>query len=268
MSSLEKIEQLVLQLTKEWFESKRNWFEKEPFYCKKKDRIFEEWEEYNLVWDESNELIELPPKKCGVNKSLNDYSWSGYYPHGLYEHEEEIAELPQNASVNAEKIVAEITSMLQGIVEVKTNHYIILAAIESITDGIDELQVNDTSDDYTEFLSFFLLKTKKMIYVKYGYIKRAYMISEKHEDKLLFKINQEKLAALMYLLYEADFLSYSAPRDFYDFCCKYFHFPNQKKNKLHTPAKDFGSKYNDVINDRSTKAKHYIITKLKEAFMK
>jgi len=270
MTSIDNIEQLVLQLNSSWFESKKEWFVKETFYSKNHERIFEEWEEPNWVWDdETNIVIELPPHNFVIYKNFNEYCWNGYYWQGLYEHEEEIAELPTNASRIADGILSEIAIVLKGIVEVKVNHKIILNSIDTISNALEDLQSVNSSEEYLEFLTFFLFKTKQKISKEYGHFKRAYDISESYKDKLDFNLKQDELAALLYILFKAEFINTpSGDTSLYlNFCKNYFHFKNQKKDLEFAPAKGIIKKFSEARGPGySTKARESIITRLKKAF--
>jgi hypothetical protein len=264
MKHVDRVNKVVMKFDENWFNCKKEWYEREVFYDKKLQKIHDTIPDV-VEYDEEGNEIARPD--IIIDYTLEEYCWDGDYGHGPYHFEDVALQLPVDGYTIADKIISEIELMVKHISEVTVKYNIVKRVVKAVEDAVEELLDNDVSESYVKVMAHVLYEIKCAISEKYGIYKQALDIAGSHKEILAFNLNQEELAALIYIVYKADIFHVPVPGDtsFLNFCGSHFHFYNQKA-KGHTPATRIRDKFNDVKNIKATKAFEKVIKKLKDAF--
>jgi hypothetical protein len=138
--------------------------------------------------------------------------------------------------------------------------YIISIIIETIKDLI-----KDTANtEYKTTMDHFLISCNHELEDKIKIDNTLYNLFYHSEDKLEFKLQQEELVALLYVLNRAEVFNTLNYNDtsFLKFCSRYFQF--QKKGIYQSPKSEkvFSEKYREILRDTSGKGVEKIVKRL------
>jgi hypothetical protein len=268
MGALHKIEELVSQLDYSWYNQKKYFFEKETFYIPKYGKICEEMPDYRQDWDEENQCsIERP--NIVIDIDFKEYCWSSYYPGCLNGSEYTIETLPIDSGNVCASVLAEVKELVNELRTDDLRHNVLMIARDTLIDNIEQLQALQADDtEYKDILSHFLHEARMAIHKEFRAFKEAYFASKDYKHKLVFNLNQDELAALLNILFKAEFFYQSDVADnmFLDFARKHFHFPNQRQKGKITLARGLDKKFREAQGiDYSIKARQTVIDRLKKA---
>lgn len=263
--SLYKIEQLASRLNYEWYNEKKSFFSKEPFYDPKEGKISDTIPNSVTFEDENSEEFSVDQPYV-YDVDFNNYCWRGFYCNLISITEEEYEDYPIDASDISKQIIFNIRDLVNSLKNDDETYNVITISKETLTEKIEKMQMlNPDNIEYKEVLKFFLDKTITAIDMEFNQFLSAYVASKKYKDKLVFNLNQEEIAALLNILFKADFFyqPYGAEYMFLDFGSKYFHFPNQRKNGQITPAKGLYKKFSEARGEScSIKAQNAVKQRL------
>ena len=264
---LAKIEQLISQLDSTWYEKKKYWFEKEPLYNHKHGIIYDVFE--GSYWqDEAEGPVKEPDTVIDID--FKKYCWNSYYPGCLDSNEGSNEVYPTDLKRVVSGILIEINQMISQVITDDVKYNIIMQSRETMIEKVEYmLTLQPDNIEYIETLKDFLQRARIDLHNEHKQFKEAYEAAKKYQDKLVFDLKQEELAALLYILYKADFFHQSTTGDtvFLDFCRKFFYFQNQKKPGVPTIAKGIVKKFSDARGkDYPSKPRTEMVERLKEAF--
>lgn len=247
MSIITAVRKSVLELNPEWFLQKKQAFEGETFYLKRLNKIYEKIRIDNYIFDEGKEID--ASRDIEIDIDLNQYCWSDYYPECRSSHPQVEELLPINASYISNEIVRLVEKTLDGVADIKASYATIMTVVSTVKEAIIELIRNKNGADveYSEALNHFFKNFKGKLSTKYGYIKRVHDLSADYSPKLNFNINQNQLAALLFILNEAEmFINItSADTDFINFCKEHFTFKHRTKHTQEKPT-ELRNKFNNA----------------------
>jgi hypothetical protein len=258
-----EVENIVLQLSKDWYIQKRASFVNHNFYDKNLDKLYDK---FIIVDDERNpeEPVEI---EHGIDVDIIKYCWfdSSY---GTFENPMAYPEdLAVNSYTIAEKIVSLINATINENIDNSSKYKVILHVINTVQTQIEILSNdNKLDEEYIAILDDFSSRFSARVNKKYRQIFNVYALTNEYgtQDQLKFDLNQEELASLMYILYIADMIHCPNINDtrFLHFCQNHFYYKHRTK-KTHVKANLIMNKFNDV-NSGLNMSLGKVIKKIKE----
>lgn len=263
-----QIEKELNKLNIEWFNQKKSLFLKEPFYSKELGYIYDEITERTDFFSEEGHLIESTQTRI-IDKKLNDYCWYSYFygskVAGRLSNEVDVNDLPFDARDVANTIISIHKTAITSFTEVLAIHNSIQQVMSDIREWIKSKE--DPSAEYQSFLNFFLQEFTKLFLGDFGYIQKQIELVEQ-EDKLEFNLNQDQLAALIFIINKAGFfntLNVQDSKQLLIFCQKYFQFKTLDGYKKSTSKTQLSNKYNEHASNNNLKPLLHVVEKLRLA---
>lgn len=237
-------------LTSEWYQKQRSRFEQEPTYNSTKDIL--------------ERQIDLAYKEL----TFEEYAW--YDEHReltepLPDENEKAHRDPIDASLAARWIINSVGQMLPSG-DVTTSYKAIKVSETYIKEAIDKLKATTIIDQ--NFLDFFEARVIMDMWSSNSWLIKLHEISGS-DEKVDFVINQEELAALLYLISECFLakedqkVSKITKMHFYSFCTK--HFTCRTKGTV-TSISELPKRISDVRKGNKIEPMKYVFNRLKKKF--
>lgn len=256
------------KINPEWVNKKRTHFEKHQYYDKETDIIIikerylidnlppheEYYDKNGEIKEEIKELkFEQVEEVRSHEFSLEQYC-SCFLP---IDSSTYWGSFPLDDDTKEINLLTVATQLLNEIIEefdLENNRSVLFkvlcnAAAEIESQIAYEFKKN-TDADYTKVSGRFLEVFNYLIIKRFSFSIEEYWSIVNSTDKLLFKITQEELAALLYLLSESGIL----PKDranriiYYDFCQKYFMYM-KSGSRVPVNKDNLRNKISDISND-------------------
>jgi len=273
---LETIKGKVKALDQKWFVSKEAQFMKEKFYDKASGsiKIVVEDGSYNYDVDEegesypTNEFIDTSytikidlRRYCSLYLPLDGITnWGDY--------SSDSSSSNPNTKDFSHEILAELKLLLRDCNDVVLINKVISVTLDSVSEVIKKNieKYVGTGDTYKNVLSDFLIHCSGLVHREFSKFETILQLSDSFEDKLEFKLQQEELVSLLYVLNKAGMINSKNEYDkeFLRFCINHFKF--QKKAEFVSPKdwKTFSGKYQEILNEENGKG----LEKIKERLIK
>jgi hypothetical protein len=261
-------EKLVFQLNEDWFQQKKHWFQREPFYDKDLEKIYDgipgndEYDEEGNWIGKEDDIV--------IDKDLASYCYSSNFYGSLSSTDPPEHVLPIDGSDVTYEIMKLLSRYIEQLVSPKAKNNCIVLFIDAIRNQINVLLEKNNDDVYEGALENFLFKTRQEISRKYHYIKTEVELLDDFQDTLNFNLTQEKLVALLYILNKAGVFNTLNYNDttFLRVCQQYFAFRLKSNYQRPKNLKTFTDKYREFVRGENGKnldeMKNMLIRTIKE----
>jgi hypothetical protein len=271
---IDQIAGKVLVLNKEWFDSKKSFFQKEIFYNKEKERIFEIIPNTTYHQISNSEVNEIS-NDIIMDIDLLKYCWDSYFDSSfkflVYQEMESNGGnasllLPIDSKEVADEIFSEIITFTKGFTDVKATYNFIISVLDGIKENYSILMKENNNDEYEGALDYFFHQLLKSIGSKFVAIQRQIELVSYYEEKLEFNLKQEQLAALLLILNKAGVFNTKDYNDtgFLKFCQQFFYFKFKKSYKRPSSFKSLSDKYREFLRNENTKSLEEVKEKLQK----
>lgn len=239
-----KIQELASKLSYEWFLLMKKTFQEETFYDSDKNKIVD----IPLDSDFDGGVVIFSKNSMDLNR----YSWNSFFPgslnHTVSQLEEAPIRLPLETKDVAKEILQVVMSETQGMKAAKAVDNYIHGVLKTLETEFISMAVTPDDYEYDSVLTFFLYQVRVMVSKEFAIVKKEIELTE-YEDRLEFKLSQEELAALLYVLNKAGVLNTSDFNDtsFLHFCQKYFYFSFKDKFKKPSSFSSLSDKYREFV---------------------
>lgn len=270
----ETIAEYIAKMNINWFLKKEQNFKAHPDYDKEHDLIIVEVEDYSenpLEFDKNGFPSKSEIVDCSytIKIDLKRYC-SLYLPIDEITHWGDFAldecvvgskvSSSNNSDEYAHDLIKDIGSFLkEGSDNVETHKFtsIVLDTIEEELKKSKALSTNNSV--YVAVLDDFLKRCTDIIYRKYSRELTLHKMLDGYVGKLEFSLNQDQLAALLFILSRAGFFTYTDNTSLLKFAHNHFLYKNED-GKMVSPSslKNFQKKYSDVVVSQSPKSKQEI----------
>jgi hypothetical protein len=281
---IEFIESQIRFLDEKWFIKKKAEFKGHEFYDGTSDKIriivdsvsynqevfFDAEEEEYYVGDNTDEKIYVQDihefnlvQYCGAYLPIDELTDWGTF---AFEdcNSNNFREVSFIIASKIQKYVSELKSngIIEGIREIIKIRFHFQEKISEII----ELLVKETENvEYKTTMNHFLISCIYELEDKIKIDKTLFNLTYPSDDKLEFNLQQEELAALLYILNRAQVFNTSNYNDtsILKFCARYFYFKKKGEYQAPTSEKAFSDKYRENMRDTAGKGLEKIIARLK-----
>ena len=253
----QRIAELVGELDLEWFLKMKEAFVSHENYDESRKEIYKEntWHSPNYWYDENGDqnFEDYVEQGDVVKIDLRKYcsSWlpismDNYW--GLWAIENSRGSGPYSGIPML--VLEEAIEFLKGVQSPLEISKVIVLVGEDISDCVRKtLDGVAKEDDFANVLMDFRDETIKLLHTNFSRFLELDELIQKYEDKLEFNLQQEELAALLFILNKAGFLNTKNfdHSPFIPFCVKYFRFKKKDEYVKIKNKETFADKYREII---------------------
>ena len=267
----QKIDNEVSKLSHEWFLEKMKLFEKEPFYVKSLEKVYEVIMDKDFFIDDDGEFFETE-REIVVDRDLNNYCWNSFF-YGSIKREslsypdESYKDIPIDAIVVSSSILELIKLETSQYTKIKAIHSLLIKTISHIKKYTTILTESKSDSLYAMAILHIREQFQIKLFKAFDYTQKQMDLLDASVDKLEFNLNQEQLAALLFILNKCGFFNTINFNDtsFLIFCRDYFYFKKGDNYKRPTSVKSFTDKYREFLRfENSPAAIEHVKKKLQD----
>ena len=264
---LKDITKSVSILTEEWFKSKVEYFEKEPFYIKELKKVYERVDDFGYYQDYLGDLVTVETV-IKLDIEIAEYSWNSMFYGSLSKealsYEESDCDLPIDSKLISFRVAKLLKDYTKNFIEVKAIQTCISRVVQHLQECVKKVEHPNKGSQYIECLEYFSASTQKFIYEEFEYIQQQIDLIENPNHHLDFELTQESLAGLLFILKEADFLKpVKINKDgFLRFCSEFFCYKFKNEYVRPKSLKSFSDKYGKFVRGENSKLLSELKSKL------
>jgi hypothetical protein len=269
MAFEQRVESIILHyLTSEWYLAQRARFESEHGYESESDTI--KRQENITFWgvDSEGNDVQGPLEVIDKRINFNEYAWDDEMrdlTEPLPSNDIHSHRTPIDASHVATKIINYMVEVLSAADSV-TKYKGLKKAEEVVTEAINQLK--KTTSIPHDFLEYFESQSVSELWIFNSKTVEQYRLSDAPEV-LHFDLNQDQLAALVYLLSETGLIdnidNKTAKSHFYNFCQRHF-YCLKKGSKEFSQVLHLAKKVSDIKKGETLKPFDEVFERLKYGY--
>ncbi|RYZ25415.1 MAG: hypothetical protein EOO10_18335, partial [Chitinophagaceae bacterium] len=138
------IQSYVLQMTKDWYDSKLIYFKKETFYSLEHKKIYNSISHFSSGYGADYDDVKEFEDEIVLDIDFNEYCWNSWYPNSLSEREP--VDFPTDGENISRQILSLIAKDLEGINDIVAIHRSITLTISNVIVAIDKLKIEFSAD--------------------------------------------------------------------------------------------------------------------------
>ncbi|QEC68748.1 hypothetical protein FRZ67_16080 [Panacibacter ginsenosidivorans] len=259
------VSEWVSELNNQWFLEKQKTFGEEWIYDKKKGKIYEVFPNSDYYEDE-DEWKEIN-RDIIIDIDFIQYCWDSYFKQSFSEQDLSDKVIPVDTRKISNRILNFIITHTIDFTEPTAINNLIIEVIETIRNAMKQLLIGNSDEVYDKVLDIFFFNTRKEISRRFGHIKQEVELIDDYKYRLEFDLNQEQLAALLFILNKAELLNTLNVNDtsFLHFCQQFFYFKFKDDYKHPNSFRTISDKYNECKGGLNIKNVDFVKEKLNKA---